>query len=304
MAIPNLYDIMIPLLESVSDSKEHHWSEVAEVLSKHFNLTEDEKNQVLPSRKDLIFANRVKWAKLGLSKAGLLITTHRGIWQITPSGLDLLKTRIENINDKYLYEHYPTYKEWKDSFTTKQRTKGIESATTSLEKPPEELIDDAFQGIKLHLIDEILETVKNCSPKFFENLVLDLLFKMGYGGSREEVMHTGRSGDGGIDGVINEDKLGLDKVYVQAKRWNNSVPLDTVKSFTASLMPQRARKGIIITTSTFPDSARKFVDSIDPKIVLIDGITLANLMIEHDVGVSTRHSYEIKKIDHDYFVEE
>jgi len=199
----------------------------------------------------------------------------------------------------------PKYKEWRNEFISKEnRVNDIEETELPSEQTPQELLDYSFQQLTTVLSSELLDMVKSCSPAFFEHLVIDLLVAMGYGGSRKEAGKvTGKSSDGGIDGIINEDKLGLDTIYIQAKKWETVVPINQVRDFAGALLGQKAKKGIFITTSHFPKGAYEFVKKIEHKIILIDGKKLTELMIENNIGLSVQKKYEVKKIDSDYFEE-
>ena len=302
--IPDYQSIMHPLLKYAGDKNEHHIREAIEQLANEFNLTEEERKEFLPSGQQLIFNNRVGWAKTYLKKAGLLESTRRGYFRIAERGVGVLEDRPNRIDAKYL-ERYSEFTE----FINSSKSAEGESEATGLqeyeETTPEELMGIGHLKLQSDLASELLDSIKRCSPGFFERLVVELLVKMGYGGSREDAGKAiGKSGDEGIDGIIKEDKLGLDIVYIQAKKWENQVGRPEIQKFAGALQGQRARKGIFITTSTFSKNAIEYVSVIDSKIVLIDGKQLAKLMIGNDVGVSRIASYVIKKIDLDYFMEE
>lgn len=302
--IPDYQSIMLPLLKYAGDTKEHHIREAIEQLANEFNLTEEERKEFLPSGQQLIFNNRVGWAKTYLKKAGLLESTRRGYFRIAERGVGVLEDRPNKIDAKYLER----YSEFTEFINSSKSAKG-ESEATGLqeyeETTPEELMGIGHRKLQNDLASELLDSIKRCSPGFFERLVVELLVKIGYGGSREDAGKAiGKSGDEGIDGIIKEDKLGLDIVYIQAKKWENQVSRPELQKFAGALQGQRARKGIFITTSTFSKNAIEYVSVIDSKIVLMDGKQLAKLMIENNVGVSRIASYEIKKIDSDYFMEE
>jgi len=302
MSIPDYQTIMLPLLQFANDKKIHKFGEAVDYLSDYFGLSDSEFKELLPSGAQPIFRNRVAWAKTYLSKAGLLVSPKRGMLQITDNGLKVLSQNIDKIDNDYLKQFDSFVK-----FTTFKRAKQKKDSPVEDDtqpRTPEEILEDAFLSINEDLAFEILETLKSCSYSFFEVIVIDLLLKMGYGGSRVDAGKAiGKSGDGGIDGIIKEDKLGLDIIYIQAKRWENTVPVKEIRDFAGSLLSKKAKKGIFITTSAFPKSAHDFVKSIEPKIILIDGKQLADLMIEHNVGLSVNKVYEIKKIDTDYFEE-
>jgi len=289
MPIPDFQRVMRPLLASIADNTEHSLKDVKKGLVAHFGITEDELREKIPSGRAFLFDNRLGWANTYLKKAGLVSSSRRAYLQITPTGLKFLSE---------LFKSFHQVKAISDSEESLVEVNEIE------EKSPEEVVDSAFEVILNDLRSEIIATIKSCSPLFFEKMVVDLLIKMGYGGSRREAgTAIGKSGDGGIDGIINEDKLGLDSIYIQAKRWENTVPIKEIRDFAGSLLSKKARKGVFITTSDFPKSAYDFVNSIEPRIILIDGNKMASLMIEHGVGVSTKEVYEIKAIDNDYFEE-
>ncbi len=228
-----------------------------------------------------------------------------GTFIITERGLSLLKENPEKIDNKFL-NRYEKFVEFKSYRKHKEAGETPVSALFELEsdRTPEESLEYAYQKLKNDLAKELLDTIKSCSPSFFEKLVIDLLIAMGYGGSRKEAGQAlGKSGDGGIDGIIKEDKLGLDIIYLQAKRWENTVPVKEIRDFTGALASKKARKGIFITTSNFPKSVYEFVSQVGYKIILIDGKQLADLMIEYDIGLSTVNTYRVKTIDMDYFEE-
>ncbi|QKG80336.1 restriction endonuclease [Tenuifilum thalassicum] len=304
--IPDYQTIMLPLLKTMSDKKTHKLRELIEILSVHFNLTDDERKELLPSGSQAIFDNRVGWAKFYLEKANLLKTEKRGSYHITELGLNFLKSNPKELRTKDL-ENFKAFKEFKQSITVKNETESSEQENQENEesnKTPEEALEYAYLKLKNDLSRDLLDTIKGCSPEFFEKLVIDMLTKMGYGGSRKDAGKAlGKTGDGGIDGIIKEDKLGLDTIYIQAKRWENTVPVREIRDFAGALLSKKARKGIFITTSNFPKSAFDFVESIEHKIILIDGERLTDLMFEFNVGLSTQSIYELKRIDSDYFEE-
>lgn len=303
MTIPDFQAIMLPLLQYASDGKEHSLREAITYLADVFNLSDEEKKGLLPSGQQTVFDNRVGWARTHLKKAVLLEYPKRGFFQITDRGKDLLIQNPTKINIKFLNQ-FPEHIDFLNS--KKDNDKSEPEIIEISETTPQESIEFGYQKIRKELELELLNRVKSCSPDFFERLVVDLLVKMGYGGSRRDAGRAiGKSGDGGIDGIIKEDKLGLDIVYIQAKRWDNTVVgRPEIQKFVGALHGQRARKGVFITTSRFSQEARQYVSIIDSKIVLIDGQELAQLMIDNHVGVSTVSIYEIKKIDSDYFTDE
>lgn len=304
MSIPDFQSVMLPLLQYAGDGKEHSLREAITYLADVFNLSDEEKKELLPSGQQAVFDNRVGWTRTHLKKAGLLQDPKRGFFQITERGKEVLSQNPAEINLKFLNQ-FPEFIEFKTSKKDNDKSELIEITEIS-ETTPQESIEFGYQKIRKELELELLNRVKSCSPDFFERLVVDLLVKMGYGGSRRDAGRAiGKAGDGGIDGIIKEDKLGLDIVYIQAKRWDNTVVgRPEIQKFVGALHGQRARKGVFITTSKFSQDAREYVSIIDSKIVLIDGQELAQLMIDNHVGVSTVSIYEIKKIDSDYFTDE
>jgi len=312
MAIPDFQSIMLPLLKYAGDQNEHSLAETTEALAQQFQLTEEEKKELLPSGQQAIFLNRVGWAKTYLTKASLLESTRRGIFKITDLGIKVLKQSPSEINMKFL-ENFPGYIEFKNLKGTRANSKQNSEEDYLSNLPivnenitPEEAIEIGYQKIRQELEDELLQKIKESSPNFFEYLVVDVLVKMGYGGSKRDAGQAiGQSGDGGIDGIIKEDPLGLDIVYIQAKRWDNTtVGRPEIQKFVGALHGQRAKKGVFITTSNFSQDAREYVTNIDLKIVLINGKRLTQFMIDYNVGISTIRTYEIKKIDSDYFSED
>ncbi|MDZ7697492.1 MAG: restriction endonuclease [Deltaproteobacteria bacterium] len=301
MAVPDFQSIMLPLLELASDGKERSLADSREAIAEVFNLSQEEREELLPSGTQPVLNNRVAWASIYLQRAGILSRPRRGWYQITDRGREVLREKPPRIDIKYL-ERFPEFRDFRANKKEPEIEKG---PSTRSDMNPEEALEIAYQSLQQTLASEIMQSIKDCSPQFFERLVIDVLVKMGYGGSRKEAgQAVGRRGDEGIDGIIKEDKLGLDIIYIQAKRWEASVGRPEIQKFAGALQGQRARKGIFITTSTFSREATDYVKNIESKIILIDGQRLAELMIEHDVGVSPVASYEIKKIDSDYFIED
>ena len=298
---------MLPLLGLVADGKEREMREVVEGLANQFRLTSQEQEQLQPSGVQRLFSNRVHWARLYLKNAGLLNSPNRGKIIITQAGLSVLKERPATIDLQFL-RRYPSFVEFLRR-TRRADTEPLGKTEQPLAEEqvdtPEEALDRNYHSLRRALSQELLDMVRKCSPQFFERLVVDLLVAMGYGGSRKDAAQAvGRSGDEGIDGIIKEDKLGLDTVYIQAKRWENPVGRPVVQGFAGSLEGHRARKGVLITTSHFSKDALDYVGHIEKKIVLIDGEQLSRLMIDYGIGVAEVTRYEIKKIDLDYFGEE
>ena len=302
MPIPDFQSIMLPLLKFAGDGQEHSLRETIEALANEFNLTEEERSELLPSGQQAIFDNRVGWARTYLKEARMLEKTRRGYYRITERGQETLRQNPSDINKAFLMQ-FPEFVEFLKR--TRIGSDEAEDERGNETQTPEEAIETAYQKLRQELAIEILQMIKDRPPAFFERLVIDLLVKMGYGGTRKDAGEAiGRSGDGGIDGIIKADRLGLDVVYVQAKRWESVVGRPEIQKFAGALQGQRARKGIFITTSTFSQDALDYVAWIDSKIVLIDGDRLAQLMIDHNVGVASMASYELKRIDSDYFTEE
>jgi restriction system protein len=307
MPIPDFQSVMLPLLQHFSDGKEHPNQETLNSLAEHFKLTDDDLAQLLPSGMQPIFTNRVAWAKSHLKAAGLIESPRRGFYKIRPRGLDVLKTNPKRVDLKLLSQ-FPEFIEFRtpksDTGETKSNGTDLQSIRDTDHLTPEDHLEYGYQRIRDKLAADLLTKVKEASPAFFEKLVVELLLAMGYGGSRQDAGRTvGRAGDGGIDGVINEDRLGLDVIYVQAKRWEGTVGRPEIQKFAGALQGQRAKKGIFITTSDFSRDANDYAAMIDSRIVLVTGVRLANLMIEHGIGVTRAASYEVKRLDSDYFEE-
>lgn len=305
MSIPDYQSIMLPLLQLASDKQEHSLRKTIEVLSSRFALTEAERAELLPSGRQTIFDNRVGWACTYLKKAGLLTSIRRAFYQITERGLDVLAASPIKI-DLSILKKYPEFVEFQTlKKETQNQLEAIPQQDEQEQGTPEELLDYSYQKMRHDLAMDLLQRVKNCSPRFFETLVVDLLVTMGYGGSFKDAGQAiGKSGDGGIDGIIKEDRLGLDTIYIQAKRWDGTVGRPEIQKFAGALQGQRARKGIFITTSAFSKEALEYVKIIDSKIVLLDGEQLAQFMIDYNIGVSRSAVYEIKRLDSDYFADE
>lgn len=303
--IPDYQTCMLPLLKFAADGKAHKFSEAVEFLSGEFKLSEDERAQLLPSKTQTVIFSRVGWARTYLKKAGLLEDAGRAVLKITERGREVLAENPEKITTKYLKK----FDEFNEFFNKHNPKKSTDSSSQNenlaeSESTPDDLLDEGFAKLTETLADDLLMAVLKCSPSFFENLVVDLLVHMGYGGNFEEAAEVvGKSGDEGIDGIIKEDRLGLDSIYVQAKRWKGQVGRPEIQKFAGALLGKKASKGVFITTSSFSKEAEDYASGISQKIVLIDGAKLASLMIEYNVGVSTKRTLEIKKIDSDYFDE-
>jgi restriction system protein len=301
MAIPDYQSVMLPLLRIAADGSEHLFREAIEKLSEEFALTDAERSELLPSGTAHVFANRVGWARTYLKQAGLLSAPKRGVFRITPEGSALLEKNPGRIDNNLLNQYEPFR-----AFRTRGKSEDEQATQPLLPAPsaqtPEDAMALAYQRVRKELEAELLEQVKASSPAFFERLVVDLLVAMGYGGSRQDAGRAiGKSGDGGIDGMIKEDRLGLDVIYVQAKRWDGTVGRPEVQKFAGALQGQRANKGVFITTSSYTKDALEYANVIATKIILIDGETLVGLMVDHNVAVARIGVYELKRIDTDYF---
>lgn len=303
MIVPDFQSLMLPLLNFCASGAEIKNIDAIEYLSQLFGLNEQQRQQKLPSGRQKVFDNRVAWAKAHLKMAGLLETTGRGVFHITPEGQALLQTTPQQLNLAFL-QTIPAYQYAKTSRLPEILSPLLPVRDTQIQTP-HEIIETAYQDLSFRLADELLDRIKHNSPTFFEKLVVELLLKMGYGGTRADAgTAIGKSGDEGIDGIIKEDRLGLDAVYIQAKRWKDTVGRPEIQKFVGALHGQRAKKGIFITTSRFSQEAEDYVAKIDNKIALIDGKSLCQLMIEYDIGLASEVSYTLKRIDSDYFEED
>ena len=302
MAIPSFQEITLPLLQFASDGEIHRMTEVRVNLAGVFALSEAEREERLPSGTQGRFANRVAWAKVYLEKAGMLHSPARGQFRITERGREVLKDPPVRLDIPFM-ERFPDFLEFRTK--TRPRPSSLEPSSSEAEATPEEELESAYERLQTELAEELLQNVRRLSPTAFEHLVVDLMIGMGYGGGRPEAGSiTQASADGGIDGVINEDRLGLDVIYVQAKRWEQPVGRPEIHKFVGALHGRRARKGVFIATSRFTPDAQEYVEHIDPRVILIDGERLARLMIDHGVGVSTKDTLRVQRVDLDYFTEE
>jgi len=302
MPIPDYQTVMLPSLAAMSDRNVYRIADLAKLISSQFSLSDEEIAQRIASGTSTVLENRLAWARTYLKKAGLVEPVSRGQYRITQRGLDVLKSKPQKIDNAFLRK-FPEFSE----FVRRQdigRQAGAEPSEGPETQTPQEVLEDAYQRLRRELADELLQTVLSTTPSFFERLVVKLLVAMGYGGSLKDAgQDLGKPGDDGVDGVIKEDRLGLDAIYVQAKRWTASVGRPDVQSFAGSLEGHRARKGVFITTSQFSKEAREYVTRIEKKIRLINGEELAQLMIDYGVGVTEGETYEVKKLDRDYFEE-
>lgn len=299
--IPDYQTIMLPLLKLCGDGTEHSLREATQKLAGDFRLNPEERAQKLPSGQQTVFGNRVGWARTYMKKAGLLDTTRRAFFKISERGREVLNNKPARIDAKFLSQ----FQEFKDFKALRHEKNESENETQPELKTPEEALENAYEDLRSDLASEVLLRLRSSPPGMFEKTVVELVVRMGYGGSlRDAGQAIGKSGDEGIDGIIKEDRLGLDVVYIQAKRWGNTVGRPEIQKFAGALQGQRARKGIFITTSDFTKDAMDYAAKIESKIILIDGEQLAQLMIDYNIGVTPVSTYELKRIDSDYFVEE
>lgn len=303
MPVPDFQSLMLPLLRIGADGKEHSLAEARPVLAGEFNLSAADQAELLPSGQQSRFSNRVAWAKVYLQQSGLVDSPRRGHFRISRRGRDVLANPPKTIDIKFL-EQFPEFAEFRSRKVVPDGKPPTSAAGDEEGATPEEALEAAHAQMTAGLAADLLDRVKAGSPAFFERLVVELLLKMGYGGSRADAgQAVGKSGDEGIDGVISEDRLGLDVVYLQAKRWEGSVGRPEIQKFVGALHGKRAKKGVFITTGTYSAEASGYVEHIDPKVVLIDGRRLAGLMITFEVGVATARTYHVKRVDSDYFEE-
>jgi restriction system protein len=304
MPVPDYQTLMLPILE-LAALGEQSIPSVEAPLAERFALSEEERDARLPSGQQKILHNRAHWAKFYLTKAGLIESHARGRFQITPAGGQFLKTRPAPLDKAFLLT-IPAFQEWYNK--SEPGTAPVNAYEAPLvEKTPEETVDDAYGAVRSGLRDELIDRILNNTPAFFEKLIVDLLVAMGYGGTHEKATEQlGKSGDGGVDGVINEDLLGLDRIYVQAKRYamGTTISRPDIQAFTGSLVGFGATKGVFVTTSSFSAQAKDFAGRVPQRVILIDGRRLADLMIDYGVGVRTYRSLEFKRLDEDFFTEE
>jgi restriction system protein len=299
--LPNFQQLMLPILALVCQRfAEIHVSRIEEELIKALKLPPEELSRLVPSGQQTIFANRLNWARCYLVKAGLLEPTRRGYVRATERGLALLREGVRELDIAAL-GRYPEFVAWRDRYPA-----GGPSEECDVPEQPEQRISSSYDELQTKLSRTLLERVHSLSPAFFERLIVELLCRMGYGGGKMEMVKAlGRSGDGGVDGVIKEDELGLDVVYVQAKRFaqEKSVPIREVRDFVGGLEGHQASKGVFVTTSYFPATAYDFVTRLSKRVVLIDGPQLASLMMRHCVGVRVTEVYQLKQLDDSFFAE-
>lgn len=302
MPVPDFQTIMRPLLVALDDGQDHAIAAVRAHLAAEFKLTEAEMQEQLPSGRAKTFGNRVGWATTYLYRCGLISRPKRSVYKITDRGREVLKQNPTRVDLKVLSQ-FSEFNEFRQAKSHSDGDTTPSKIAAASEQTPEEQIDAAYAELRSALAAEVLDRILDKTPEFFEQLVLDMLHGMGYGGQREDAARRlGMSGDEGVDGVIREDELGLDLIYVQAKKWSNPVGRPEIQKFFGALHGQRATKGVFITTSTFTAEAVKYADSVTPRVILVDGKELARLMISHGVGVTVARTYELKRVDLDYFV--
>ena len=303
MPIPDSQSMMLPFLQILGDGKERFHKDIVTGLADKLKLTDEQRNACRENGVN-IFSHRLAWVQTYLFKAGLISRPQRACYQITEDGQTLLSKKPDSLSIKFLRDNYPSLAQWLRERVRSDTSNENAEAPELITKPPEDILGDVYAVLCSDLAQELLDQIKSNHWRFFERVVVDLLIKMGYGGSQQDAGKVvGKSGDNGIDGIINEDKLGLDVVYIQAKRYNDPVTISQVRDFAGALLAKKARKGVFITTSSFPKSAEEYVAQIEPRVILIDGQRLARLMIEYNVGVSVKKIFEVKRIDSDYFDE-
>lgn len=308
MAIPDFQSVMRPILNLLADNQERPSAWLYTQIAAEFHLSQQEREDLLPSKRQPILNNRVAWALFHMKSAGLVEASRRGIYKITARGSQTLLKHPERVDMRVL-ALFPEYVAMRDktkeaSLNTEEAANATTNSSNLVNITPEEAMAQGYKELRVALSQELLEKIKQSSPAFFEQLVVEVLLAMGYGGSQVDAGRAlGKTGDGGIDGVIREDKLGLDVIYIQAKRWEGTVGRPTVQAFVGAIHGARASKGVIITTSDFTADAKEYVKTIATRIVLVDGRTLTELMIDHNVAVSRTSNYEIKRVDNDYFSE-
>jgi Restriction endonuclease len=299
MPIPDYQTLMLPLLRCFADGKEHSIQDLVNTLAREFSLSPEELRELLPSGKQTVFYSRVGWAKTYLAKAKLIDKVRRSHYVITSRGREVLNENPPEIKNEFLAQ-FPEFTKFRRREAQKEAQS--EKEIYREEKTPEEVLEEAYAELRENLAQELLDIVRQSTPAFFERLVVELLVRMGYGGSRREAARAvGQVGDEGIDGIIDQDRLGLDTIYIQAKKWDQCVGRPEIQKFVGALAGKRAKKGVFITTSSFSQEAVRYVSTIEARIVLIDGKRLAELMIDYGVGVTTVTTYQLKRVDSDYF---
>jgi len=306
VAVPDFQTLMLPVLRQLDSGGEQAPASVRAVVATVFKLSDEELAALLPSGRQTTFSNRIAWALGYLKQAGLVESPRRGVYRVTARGKATLTEPVERIDIQYLMR-FPECVAFRTASSEDSEATPSPSKVAAEGTPltPDEQIRQGYTRLQASLVAQLLERVRQASPKFFEELVVELLVAMGYGGSREDASAVvGQGGDEGIDGIIKEDRLGLDTIYIQAKRWKDNVGRPEIQRFAGALQGQRARKGVFLTTSAFSADARSYATSLQTTIVLIDGAQLAQLMLEFGIGVSQAGLVKMWKLDEDYFVEE
>lgn len=304
MAVPDFQSLMLPVLRILKASHELSPAAIRAAAATEFGLSEDDLKELLPSGRQTTFVNRVAWALAYLKQAGIVESPRRGSYRITERGREVLATGPAKIDISFL-QQYPEFQAFRSASSEVPHTPISMISAEPVALTPDEQMRAGYARLRENLAGLLLERATQGSPKFFEGLVVDLLVAMGYGGSRADAAAVvGGSGDEGIDGIIKEDKLGLDTIYIQAKRWATTVGRPEIQRFAGALQGQRARKGVFITTSTFTSEAKAYVANLQTTIVLIDGPQLAQLMLDHGIGVSEADSFTLWRLDEDYFSDE
>ena len=302
MSIPSFNEFKLPVLCAFADGNEYATKDLLSVIQKHFSLSEQDMKEMIPSLRQTRVVNRIYWCYADLCRAELLRKIKPGCYKITDAGKQLLMENPPPLTRVFLSQRFPSFAEWLKRSSTPNVGPNTDVSNSADAQTPEERLKDAFEEIHNSLVDEVLEKLQTVNPYQFEQIVLDVLVAMGYGGSRAEAARvTQRSGDEGIDGIINEDRLGLDTIYIQAKRWQHAVGRKELQAFVGALSGQGANKGIFITSGTFANTADDYLAKIQQRVIPINGIKLAGLMVEHGVGVSVEKTYTLKRIDSDYF---
>ena len=308
MAVPDFQTMMRPLLAAVADGTERRMVDIRAALAEHFQLTDEDLSAQLPSGRAKTFNNRVGWATTYLYRTGLLERPRRSTYRITERGATILGSHASRIDLRVLsqFDEFHEFRQAKSDsrVSTAPPSPAVEHSSDN-GQTPEEQIDSAYRSLRTALAADLLDRIHEQTPAFFEQLVLDVLRGMGYGGAHDAAVEKlGQSGDEGVDGVIREDELGLDLIYVQAKRWKNPVGRPEIQKFFGALHGKRATKGVFITTSSFSGEAAAYAENVTPRVILVDGAYLTRLMIEYDVGVTVARTYRLKRVDLDYFVDD
>lgn len=307
MAVPDYQTLMRPLLDAAATADtEVRMADISDVVANSLELRSDDVTELLASGSQTVFMNRLHWAKTYMQRAGLIKSTRRGYFEVTDLGKQLLLTRLDRIDNTVLSE-FEEFRDWRTKSNANEVKEDAKTVTVDKGSlTPEDLIAESYAEINDELKNEVLNRVLEASPLFFEKLIVNLLISMGYGGGQREMGQAlGRTGDGGVDGLVREDELGLDVVYMQAKRYalDNPVAIREIRDFVGSLEGFQATKGVFVTTSYFPKTAEEFISRVSKRVVLIDGNALTQLMIRHNVGVRTKSTYEIKRLDEDFFID-